>query len=88
MKRLTGLRLGFSHLCKDKLRHNFEDNYSTMFLQYQTRNDDAFFLRCQFYNVIRANPPGELLNIDSSLFSECDQKLLDFSRFYSTKQKI
>ena len=36
-----------------------------------------FFLRCQFYNLIRVNLKSDLLNIDSSLPSVCDEMLLD-----------
>ena len=36
-----------------------------------------FFLHCQFYNKIRANLMSDLLKIDSSLPSICNQKVLD-----------
>ena len=35
-----------------------------------------FFLRCHFYNVIWANLMSDLLNTDSSLPTENDEKLL------------
>lgn len=35
------------------------------------------FLRCQFFNAIWENLKSDLMNIDSSLLSICDEKLLD-----------
>ena len=44
-----------------------------------------FFLHCHFYNVIRANLMSDLLNIDSSLPTENDEKLLDILLYGNSK---
>ena len=47
------------------------------------RKQCIFFLHCYFCNVIRANLISNLLNIDSSLPSEKDKKLLDLISHFS-----
>ena len=80
IKLLTRLRLGF------KFRHNFADTLNPLCpCSIEPETTVHFFLRCHFYNVIRANLMSDLLNIDSSLHTENDEKLLDILLYGNSK---
>lgn len=65
IKLLRRLRLGFSHSNGHIFWHNFKDTINTtMFLQNRALRNNAFFLSCQCYNVIRVNLTNNL-NTDS-----------------------
>ena len=75
---LTRSRLGCSHLRENKFRHIFEETLNPLCpCSIEPETTMHFFLRCQLYNLIRVNLESDLLNIDSSLPSVCDEKLLD-----------
>ena len=68
IKLLTRLRLGFSHLCGHKFRHNFEDTLNTLCsCSIETETTLHFFPRCQFFNDIREILMNDFMNIDRSL---------------------
>ena len=73
IKILTRSRLGFIHLREQKFRHNFEGTLNPLCTcSIEPETTMHFFLRCHFYNVIRANLMNDLLNKDSSLSKEND----------------
>ena len=77
IKLLTRLRLGFRHLRQHKFRHNIADTLNPLCrCSIEPNATMHFFLRCHFYNVIWANLMSDLLNTDSSLPTENDEKLL------------
>ena len=78
IKLLKRLWLGFSHLHEHKFRHNFEDTLNPLWSSStNTEKSMYFFLRCQFYSVIRANLVTDSFNKANSLSTRNDEKLLD-----------
>ena len=83
---LTRLRLGSSHWREHKFRHNFADTLNPLCpYSIEPERTMYFFLHCHFYNVIWANLMSDLLNIDSSLPTENDEKLLDILLYGNSK---
>ena len=86
IKLLTRLRLGVSHLREHKFRRNFADILNPLCpCSIKPETTMHFFLRCHFCNVIRASLMSDLLNIDSSLSTENDEKLLDILLYGNSK---
>ena len=84
--KLLTLWLGFSHLHPHKSRDNFVDNLNILcFFSIKPETAIHFFLWCHFYCVIWANLMSDLLNIDSSLPTENDEKLLDILLYGNSK---
>ena len=77
IKLITRLRLGFSHLLQHRFRHNFEDNLKPLcFCSIEAETTLHFFLQCQFFNDIREILMNDLMNIDRSLPSLSQDKLI------------
>ena len=71
------LRLGFSHLRQHKFRHNSEDALNALCsCSIQAQTTLPFFLRYQFFNDIREILMNYLMNIDRSLLSLNQDKLI------------
>ena len=77
IKLLTRLRLGFSHLREHKRRHNFEDTLNQLCSSsIEVKTVLNFFLQCQFFNDIREILMNDSINIDRSLPSSSQDKLI------------
>ena len=78
IKLLARLRLGLSHLRQHKFRHNFEDNLNPLCsYSIEAERTLQFFLRCQFFNDIREILMNDLINIDRSLASLTQDKVIN-----------
>ena len=74
---LTRSRLGLSHLCEHKFRHNFEGTLNPLCsCRIEAETTLHFFLRCQFFNDIREILMNDLMNIDRFLPSLSQDKLI------------
>ena len=74
---LTSLRLGLSHLREQKFGHNFEDTLNPLCsCSTEAETTLHFFPRCQFFNDIREILINDLMNIDRSLPSLGQDKLI------------
>ena len=77
IKLLNSLRLGFSQLCKHKFWHNFEHTLNPLCsCSIDTKTTLHLFLWCHFPNNIREILMNELMNIDTSLLSVSQVKLI------------
>ena len=77
IKLLTRLRLVFSHLPEHKFRHNFGDTLNPLCsCSIEAETTLHFFLWCQFFNNIREILMNDLMNIDRSLPSLSQDKLI------------
>ena len=77
IKLLIRLRLGFSHLRQHKFRHNSEDTLNALCsCSIQAQTTLHFFLRYQFFNDIREILMNDLMNINRSLLSLNQDKLI------------
>ena len=77
-KLLNSLRLGFSHLSKHKVQHNFADTVSLLCsCALETECTDHFFLRCQKYVSFRTALMNELSSINSGIISLRPSALLE-----------
>ena len=77
MKLLIRIRLGFSHLSQHKFRHNSEDTVNALCsCSIQTQKTLHVFLRHQFFNDIREILMIDLTNINRSLLSLNQNKLI------------
>ena len=77
VKLLTRLKLGLSHLREHKFRHNFEDTLNPLrSCSIEAETMLHFFLRYQFFNDIREILMNDLMNIDRSLPSLSQDKLI------------
>ena len=82
----TTLWLGFSHLREHKFRYNFVDTLNPLCpCSIEPETIMHFFLRCHFYHVTWANLMSDLLNIDNSLPTKNDEKLLDILLYGNSK---
>ena len=78
IKLLARLRLGLSHLREHKFRHNFEDNLNPLCsCSIEAETTLQFFLRCQFFNDIQEILMNDLMNIDRSLPSLTQDKVIN-----------
>ena len=77
IKLLTRLRLGFSQLCKHKFWHNFEHTLNPLCsCSIDTETTLHLFLWSHFRNHIREILMNDLMNIDTSLLSVSQDKLI------------
>ena len=77
MKLLIRIRLAFSHLGQHKFRHNSEDTVNALCsCSIQTQKTLHVFLRHQFFNDIREILMIDLTNINRSLLSLNQNKLI------------
>ena len=77
IKLLTRLWLGLSHLREHKVRHNSEDTLNPLCsCSIDAKTTLHFFLWCQFFNDIREILMNDLINIDRSLTSLSEDKLI------------
>ena len=77
-KLLNRLRLGFSHLSKHKVQHNFADTVNLLCsCALETECTDHFFLRCQKYISFRTALMNELSSINSGIISLRPSALLE-----------
>lgn len=74
----TRLRLSFSHLHKNKFRHNFKDTLNS-FCSCSTESGTTthFFLCCHFQNQNEAIHTNNLENIDQSIPTLSEVNLAD-----------
>ena len=85
IKRLTGLRLGFSHLSEHKFRHNFADSLNLLCsCSLETESTLHFFLRYQNYTTLCRALMTDLKNINDTIMS---MKMTYFMS-YCTETKI
>ena len=76
IKLITRLRLGFSHLREHKLKHNFQDTLNPLCsCSTEVESTSHYFLRCHFFEALRATIMNELGNIDSDLTTLRDENL-------------
>ena len=65
---ITRLRLGFSHLREHKFKHNFRDTLNPLCsCSIEVESTSHYFLRCHFFDALRATLMSDLRNIDSDL---------------------
>ena len=68
IKLITRLRLGFSHLREHKFKHNFQDTLNPLCsCSIEAESTSHYFLRCYFFDVLRATLMNDLTNIDNDL---------------------
>ena len=76
IKLITRLRFGFSHLREHKLKHNFQDTLNPLCsCSTEVESTSHYFLRCHFFEALRAASMNELRNIDSDLTTLRDENL-------------
>ena len=74
IKLITRLRLGFSHLCEHKFKHNFRDRLNLLCsCSIEVEPTSHYFLRCHSFDVLRATLMNDLSNIDSDLLTLRDE---------------
>ena len=77
IKRVTRLRLGFSHLFEHKYRHNFADSLNPLrACSLETESTLHFFLRCQNYTTLHTALTNDLKNINDAIMSLNESDLL------------
>ena len=76
IKLITTLLLGFSHLREHKFKHNFRDTLNPLFsCSIEVESTSHYFLRCHFFDALRAALMNDLRNIDSDLPTIRDKNL-------------
>ena len=90
LKRLTRVRLNFSHLSEYKFRHDFRDTVDPMCkCGVETETTLHFLLRCRLYSNIRTELLDDLYTVDSSLTDCPDEPFLNIvlygSEYFSVK---
>ena len=74
---LNRLRLGFSHLMKNKFRHNFADTLNPLCsFSLETEDTELYFLHCENNLSFRTNLMNELNNISTAIASLNSNDLL------------
>ena len=74
IKLITRLRLGFSHLCEHKFKHNFRDRLNLLCsCSIEVEPTSHYFLLCHSFDVLRATLMNDLSNIDSDLLTLRDE---------------
>ena len=74
---LNRLRLGFSHLMKNKFRHNFADTLNPLCsFSLETEDTELYFLRCENNLSFRTNLMNELNKISTAIASLNSNDLL------------
>ena len=75
LKRLTWLRLNFSHLSEHKFRNDFRDTVDPMCkCGVETETTLDFLLRCRLYSNIRTELLDDIYTVASSLTNYPDEK--------------
>ena len=65
---ITRLRLDFSHLREHKFKHNFGDALNPLCsCSIEAESTSHYFLRCHFFDALRATLMNDLKNINSDL---------------------
>ena len=73
---ITRLRLDFSHLREHKFKHNFRDTLNLLCsCSIEVESTSHYFLRCHFFDALRAALMNDLRNIDSDLPTPGDENL-------------
>ena len=68
VKLITRLRLGISHLRELIFKHNFQDKLNPLCsCSIKVESTSHYFLRCHFFDVLRATLMNDLRNINSDL---------------------
>ena len=76
IKLITRLHLGFSDLHEHKFKHNFRDTLNTLCsCSIEVESKSQYFLRCHFFDALRATLMNDLRNIDSDLPTLRDENL-------------
>ena len=76
IKLIIRLLLDFSHLREHKLKHNFQDTLNPLCsCSIEVQSTSHYFLRCHFYDTLRAALMNDLRNIDSDLPALRDENL-------------
>ena len=76
IKLITRLRLVFSHLREHKFKHNIQDTLNPLCsCSIEVESTSHYFLRCHFYDALRATLMNDLRNIDSDLPALRDENL-------------
>ena len=66
IKMITRLCLGFSHLRGRKFEHNFQDTLNPICsCSTEAESTSYYFLRCNFFDTLRAILINDLKDIDS-----------------------
>ena len=88
IKLLNRLRADFSHLNKDKFRHNLADTLNSLCLcSLETESMTHFFLHCRYYNNICITLMNELNDTDNSITSTQPNELLQVILYGDCKFK-
>ena len=73
---MTWLRLSFSHLQEHKFKHNFQDTLNLLCsCNIEAESTSHYFMRCHFFDALRATLMNDLRNIDSDLCTLRDENL-------------
>ena len=77
---ITRLRLGFGHLRKHKFKHNFRDTLNPLCCcSIEVESTSHYFLRCHFFDALRATLMNDLRYIDSDLPTPRDENLTNIN---------
>ena len=72
----TRLRLGFSHLRGRKFKHNLQDTLNLLCsCSIEAESTSHYFLRCHFFDTLRATLMNDLRDIDSDPRTFRDENL-------------
>ena len=89
IKLLTRLRLGLSHLNKNKFNHNFDDcvnPFCTCSLEPESTSH--LFLHCHHYNIIKSILFKDINSVDKNLFKLSDKELTLILLYGSTQYSL
>ena len=79
---ITRVRLDLSHLREHKFKHNFRDMINPLCpCSIEVESTSHFFLRCHFFDALRATLMKDLRNIDSDLPTLRDENLPNISSY-------
>ena len=85
VKLLTRLRLSFSRLTEHEFRHNFANTLNPQFLVLSSVTQQCIFFCASISIMLFGKNLSYLLNIDSSLPTENDEKLLHILLYGNSK---
>ena len=87
IKLITRLRLDFSHLREHKFKHNFRDTLNPLCsCSIEVESTSHYFLRCHFFDALRATLMNDLRNIDSDLPTLRDENLTNIKLLLTSFQ--
>ena len=76
IKLITRLRLGFSHSREHKIKHNLRDTLNPLCsCSIEVYSTSHYFLRCHFFDALRALLMNNIRNIDGDLPTFRDESL-------------